>query len=135
MLRNLALASLGLLLLAGPAAARGDGPARGGRAETKVSFGGAKVEQHQRSPLLLRRVVATGVRPVAVPAAAVPAACGRASSRAGAPPRCRGHAVNWGGGWAHGLPPALGVQARECPSGTMATLAEGHDDVVRCIPL
>lgn len=37
--------------------------------------------------------------------------------------------------WAHGLPPALGVQAQECPTGTMATLAEGHDDIIRCMPM
>ena len=130
MLRNLALAFLGLSLLAGPAAARGDGPAGGRRAEAKASRS-AKAEQQPQSAFLLRRVVATTVRPVAMPAAA---ACGRAS-RGGAS-RC-GNAsrmVSWGG-WAQGLPPALGIQAQECPSGTMATLAAGHDDIVRCIPL
>jgi len=38
-------------------------------------------------------------------------------------------------GGAAGLPPALGVQAETCPAGTMATLAEGHENIVRCIPL
>ncbi|KAA2214568.1 hypothetical protein [Teichococcus oryzae] len=36
--------------------------------------------------------------------------------------------------WQAGLPMASGEQ-RECPIGTMATLARGHDDVVRCLPL
>ena len=42
-------------------------------------------------------------------------------------------AVHWR--WTQGLPPALGVQAETCPAGTMATLAEGHENIVRCIPL
>ncbi len=129
MLRSLVLASLGLLLLAGPAAARGYDPAGGGRrAEAKAAVMGAKAER----TLLLRRVAA--IRPAASLSLRAAAAC--APSRRGAP-RCRGAAqtVNWGG-WAQGLPPALGVQAQqECPAGTMATLAEGHDDVVRCIPI
>ena len=36
--------------------------------------------------------------------------------------------------WQSGLPMAEGEQ-RECPVGTMSTLARGHDDVVRCLPL
>jgi hypothetical protein len=38
-------------------------------------------------------------------------------------------------GWTQGLAPAVGVQANECPDGTMATLARGHEDVVRCMPI
>jgi hypothetical protein len=37
-------------------------------------------------------------------------------------------------GWASGLPRADNAQ-RECPAGTFATLARGHDDVVRCMPI
>lgn len=37
-------------------------------------------------------------------------------------------------GWQSGLPVASYAQ-RECPEGTFATLARGHDDVVRCMPL
>ena len=33
-----------------------------------------------------------------------------------------------------GLPPAAGTQANGCPAGTMATLARGHDDIIRCMP-
>ncbi len=132
MLRGLALALLGLSLLAGPAAARGDGSGAGRRAEAKVSRG-AKAALPQ-SAFLLRRVVATtGFRPVAEPAAG-PGACARAAVRGARAARCRGQLVGWGG-WAQGLPPALRVQAQECPTGTMATLAEGHDDIVRCIPI
>jgi hypothetical protein len=37
-------------------------------------------------------------------------------------------------GWQSGLP-AANFSQRECPEGTFATLARGHDDVVRCMPL
>lgn len=36
-------------------------------------------------------------------------------------------------GWQSGLPVANYSQ-RECPEGTFATLARGHEDVVRCMP-
>ena len=36
--------------------------------------------------------------------------------------------------WSGGLMPAAGNQTT-CPDGTMATLAVGHDNVVRCVPL
>ena len=120
--------------LAGPVAARGDGPSSGRGADTKVS-GSAKAEQ-QQSPLLRRVMATTTIRRAATSAGTGAAACGRASSH-GKASRCRGAAqqVASVGGWARGLPPALGVQARECPPGTMAVLAEGHDDIVRCIPV
>lgn len=119
MLRNLALALLGVTVLAGPAAARRDDTSGGRRAEWQKAS--AKVEQRP----LLRRVAFTR------PAAPVCARTGR-----GATLRCRGGAsqtASWR--WAQGLPPALNVQAQECPADTMATLAEGHDDIVRCIPI
>jgi hypothetical protein len=37
--------------------------------------------------------------------------------------------------WSQGLSPALNVQTSNCPAGTMATLATGHSDVVRCMPI
>jgi hypothetical protein len=37
-------------------------------------------------------------------------------------------------GWQAGLPPVDYAQ-RACPAGTFATLARGHDDVVRCMPI
>ncbi|MDB5371096.1 MAG: hypothetical protein JWP20_2654, partial [Roseomonas sp.] len=36
--------------------------------------------------------------------------------------------------WQAGLPAVSGDQ-RDCPTGTMSTLARGHDDIVRCMPL
>ena len=36
--------------------------------------------------------------------------------------------------WTGGLMPAAGNQT-SCPDGTMATLAVGHENVVRCVPL
>ncbi len=37
--------------------------------------------------------------------------------------------------WTQGLSPAAGIQANECPDGTLATLALGHDDIIRCMPI
>jgi hypothetical protein len=37
-------------------------------------------------------------------------------------------------GWQSGLP-MVNYAQRECPEGTFATLARGHDDVVRCMPM
>ncbi|MGK7864452.1 hypothetical protein [Falsiroseomonas sp. E2-1-a4] len=37
-------------------------------------------------------------------------------------------------GWQAGLP-AMTMTQRDCPVGTFATLARGHDDIVRCMPL
>ncbi len=37
-------------------------------------------------------------------------------------------------GWQSGLPPVDYAQ-RDCPAGTFATLARGHEDVVRCMPI
>ncbi|MBX9702266.1 MAG: hypothetical protein K2X74_22710, partial [Acetobacteraceae bacterium] len=37
--------------------------------------------------------------------------------------------------WSQGLSPALNVQTSNCPAGTMATLATGHSNVVRCMPI
>jgi hypothetical protein len=127
MLRSLALAFLGLSVMAGPAAARSDGPGASRRAAVVKGGGGGSAKTAKA--FLLRRAVAVQS-----------AACARASRRGGGSGgalRCRGgdlvRAVSWS--WAQDLPPALDVQAQECPAGTMATLAEGHDDIVRCIPI
>lgn len=37
--------------------------------------------------------------------------------------------------WSQGLSPALNVQTSNCPAGTMATLATGHANIVRCMPI
>ena len=43
----------------------------------------------------------------------------------------RSRTVSWQGG----LEPPTNAQAQSCPAGTLATLAHGHSDVVRCLPL
>jgi hypothetical protein len=54
------------------------------------------------------------------------------SCRTGSRRTCvRGPAMSW----TRGLEPAVGVQASECPDGTMATPARGHDNITRCMPI
>ncbi len=52
-------------------------------------------------------------------------------SNTGRRTRCGGPAMSW----TRGLAPAAGVQANECPDGTMATPARGHENIVRCMPI
>lgn len=60
------------------------------------------------------------------------AQCSR-TSRGRGPQRC---AASGGGlSWQAGLSPAAHVQTTDCPEGTMATLATGHTNVVRCMPI
>jgi hypothetical protein len=123
MLRCVVLGLLGLSVLAGPVEARGDGSTGGGGGRRAAVYkGGIKAER----AFLLRRVAASS--------RSAPSGlnCGRV--RGGAL-RCRGAAQAVSLSWTHGLPPALNVQTQACPAGTMATLAEGHDDIVRCIPI
>jgi hypothetical protein len=65
-------------------------------------------------------------------AAAVPRAAAQNCTRRNGRTRCT-PAVSSVAGWQNGLPPTDHAQ-RDCPSGTFATLARGHDDVVRCMP-
>lgn len=37
--------------------------------------------------------------------------------------------------WQAGLEPAAGVQMAACPEGTVGTLARGHTNITRCMPL
>lgn len=60
-----------------------------------------------------------------------PAACTRRDQRG----RCVQQAVVRNVAWQGGLPAASGEQASACPTGTIATLARGHDDIVRCLPI
>lgn len=51
---------------------------------------------------------------------------------------CRGRGCGSGPrpvSWQSGLMPATNVQAQACPVGTLATLARGHTNIVRCLPL
>jgi hypothetical protein len=75
----------------------------------------------------------------------------QATARVSRPANARGsrHAARTGGrqqtrrgavaprpvSWQAGLAPATNAQAQSCPAGTLATLARGHADVVRCLPL
>jgi hypothetical protein len=66
----------------------------------------------------------------------------QAAARSGtrqAAAQCRGRNCRQAGprqvSWQAGLAPATNAQARSCPVGTMATLANGHTDIVRCMPL
>jgi hypothetical protein len=77
----------------------------------------------QRSGVLVRGAAAATVSREAVAACTV-----RNGRRICAPPR------NPVAGWQAGLP-TVSYQQRECPAGTFATLARGHDDVVRCMPM
>jgi hypothetical protein len=131
-MRLLNFALLGLMLAAGPALATAPThhPARSA-APAKASAGTA-------APAKSRPGVAPGVakapqarlQQAAWRPAAAPAACSRKARQ------CRGTAVVPARfGWTQGLPPAALVQASECPDGTLATLARGHDDVVRCMPI
>uniref|UniRef100_UPI0018DF8B5E hypothetical protein n=1 Tax=Neoroseomonas rubea TaxID=2748666 RepID=UPI0018DF8B5E len=54
-----------------------------------------------------------------------------ANSRGGRNAGARTRTVSWQGG----LAPATNAQAASCPTGTLATLATGHSDIVRCMPL
>lgn len=88
-------------------------PAQGREARlTWTSYGG----RHQADRFLSSAAAATPK-----------AGCGKRSRRGG----CGTSAVSWH----RDLPPAANVQAMACPAGTMATLATGHSDVVRCMPL
>ncbi|WP_431282104.1 hypothetical protein ACQW02_22290 [Humitalea sp. 24SJ18S-53] len=61
------------------------------------------------------------------------ASCQRRDSRG----RCVGPrtaSLQGAAGWQGGLPAASNTQS-DCPSGTMATLARGHSDVTRCMPI
>jgi hypothetical protein len=136
-LRLSAMAALGLLLCGiEPAAAaqRGD-QAQGKRGTAARSTGLlrpviAPAHQLQRprveraAPLRTRLAVSRDSR-----AAYATSGCTR--DRQG---KCRsGRAIAMS--WTQGLPPAANIQAHECPDGTMATLARGHENIVRCMPL
>ena len=131
-MRLLTLGLLGLLLVSGPALATAPSqqPAR--------SAGPAKA--------MSGKPMAARSGPAAAKAAPgqAPARLQQAAWRPGATPatcygktrHCRGAVVAPAPfAWTQGLPAPAGVQASECPDGTLATLARGHEDVVRCMPI
>jgi hypothetical protein len=58
------------------------------------------------------------------------ASCSRRNGRV----VCASRSADSIAGWQSGLPPVDYAQ-RDCPAGTFATLARGHEDVVRCMPI
>lgn len=145
-MRFLPLAVLGLLLAVAPAIAAqaADRPA-GGQGRTQVQATGKAASTATQRPAAQGARTVNRQRP---PQAAVQRSARvrsqlgatrdsrAATSATGCPSGARGAACRTQGRhWTRGLAPAAGVQASECPHGTMATLARGHDDIVRCIPI
>jgi hypothetical protein len=160
-MRFLPLAVLGLILAIAPivAAQAADRPAGGqGRTQTEVTAkapGKAAATRRpaagsaaqRRAPQQLRqatqrRAAQRAPQDAVQRSARVRSQLGAtrdsraATSATGCRSGARGAACrSQGRHWTRGLAPAAGVQASECPHGTMATLARGHDDIVRCIPI
>lgn len=67
-------------------------------------------------------------------AAAAPS-CARTLVRGRSVQRCTAGGGQTRLAWQSGLSPAAHIQTSDCPEGTMATLATGHTNVVRCMPL
>lgn len=140
MIRSLTLALLGLAVTIGPALATTRGETTPGQQPAATAArqapSSARVAPRSREP-------AQGARRAAPVrghynvlrdqrTATVISPCNRSRGVN----RCGGQALSWSSGaWARGLEPAANIQASECPAGTMATLARGHDDVVRCMPI
>ena len=87
-----------------------------------VAMRGRQVAVQRSAPMRGQGVVMRDQR-------AASAATGGCTARRGA--QCRSPRMNW----TQGLSPAAGIQANECPDGTMATLARGHEDITRCMPI
>ena len=152
-MRYLLLAFCGLLLAGGPASAatRSDpaSPAprqQAGAAKAKPPPGQARAAKPApRAGAAARNTRSAGQRRTTTVQRATPVYSqlgssrdDRAASASAACARVRGVlrcGVQSVMNWTQGLPPAAGVQAQDCPAGTMATLARGHDDVVRCMPI
>ena len=149
-MRLLLLAVLGLTFAAGPLLA---GPAHANRQTAQAPA--AKAVPMMRTAMAKTAAGAARLQPagfqhvVAQPAGfqhgmAQPAGFQHGMAQPAAPLACTRkarHCRGGGGlvrahfGWTQGLPAAAGVQANECPDGTLATLARGHEDVVRCMPI
>jgi hypothetical protein len=140
----LPLALLGLLLTAGPALAsrphdRSPAAPSAKAATTAAAPMSAAGRLRVSRPTAAHPMAAEGSRAsghdrreaTAISLPGGTAGCHRPRRTAAARCRPAGAAL----GWMHGLSPALGEQAAECPAGTMATLATGHEDVVRCMPI
>jgi hypothetical protein len=127
-MRLLSLVLLGFALIVGPAGAAEKGG--GGRHQARAAVakpqaaarpqaGRPRAAVHRSAPLRGQGSVGRDQR------AASAASC------SAKPDACRAPRMSW----AQGLAPAAGIQANACPDGTMAVLATGHDDIVRCMPI
>jgi hypothetical protein len=142
MMRSLTLALLGLALAGTPALAAKRGESSGSRPEARVApgkpdtAGRGRVAAAPRQAMVRKAAPIRGRQDVTREDRAA-SASGAACLRVRGTTRCRAQSVLGGSisGWARDLPPAAGVQAEECPSGTMATLARGHEDIIRCMPI
>ena len=136
-MRLLTFALLGLMLATGPALATAPShqPAKSAASAKAIpaKASPAKAQIANSRPGVAKPPAGRGqarLQQAAWRPGAAPAACSRKARH------CRGTAVVPARfGWTQGLPPAALVQANECPDGTLATLARGHDDVVRCMPI
>lgn len=109
-----------------PAAARSTGArptaarSNGARPRAAVRAGDVRT---QRTGIVVRGASAATVSREAA------SNCTRRNGRTVCSPRRSGVA-----GWQAGLP-AVDYAQTDCPAGTFATLARGHDNVVRCMPI
>lgn len=139
MIRSLMLALVGFVLAGSPALAstrdeRPHGQQPQARAQARAAAPAARPVRNGQRSTVRRAAPVSGQLGVSRDWRTATASTSCVRSRGVT--RCRGQSLSWSqGGWARGLEPAANVQANECPAGTMATLARGHDDVVRCMPI
>ncbi len=130
-MRLLSLLLLGLGLVAAPAGAAEKGG--GGRSQARAAVAKPQLARPQAG-LQARRPQAAVHRSLPLRGQGSAGRDQRAASAAACSAKrggCRTERMSW----SQGLPPAAGIQANACPDGTMAMLATGHDDIVRCMPI
>ena len=141
-MRHLMLALAGLVFATAPMLAAEAAERSGGR-QQRAQTARVQLVSHAVTARPVARSVAMRGRQAAVQRSApmrgqgvvmrdqraASAATGGCVARRGA--SCRSPRMNW----TQGLSPAAGIQANECPDGTMATLARGHEDITRCMPI
>ncbi|RMI26424.1 hypothetical protein EBE87_03870 [Pseudoroseomonas wenyumeiae] len=148
-MRTITLCLLGLfaLALSAPVSAEASSTRSGPRAGAKVVKPTARAAAPARTAATAtrRQVAVTRAAPARQTARATTSRqTAKAGGRVGAVQRSQGPVVAQRSNmtargarltsWTAGLPAASGEQ-RDCPVGTMSTLARGHDDVIRCMPL
>jgi hypothetical protein len=116
--------------------ARASAPRREATQRNATSRSASRQQATSRSAALRpgdARSSRNGVAVRGASAAAVPRSAAQSCTRRNGRTSCT-PARSSVAGWQSGLPTASYAQ-QECPVGTFATLARGHDDVVRCMPL